>query len=225
MFGLTMQVKVSDKLVIRLAPLSKEGTESFIKNGGLQHHTVGRYLGLGSAPTIEDEQEWYDKTRASKTDVVWGIWIEEKNQWKLIGTSAVKIDDSGALKYRQAVTGSLIVDKSYWGKGIASAAHKARTWYAFNQLNLIRLRSAVALPNVGSRKALSRSGYIHHSLERYVQFVDGKPVHHENLECLNPSDLAWSTWWHDDEPTKEAIEARETTKEALRWADENVVLL
>ena len=155
---------------------------------------------------FEDEQEWYDKTRKDNASRAWGIWDESDETPKLIGSTALTRLEESPL--RQMTSGSVLFDSSYWGRGIASAIHKARTWYAFNQLDLVRLKSAVLLPNVGSRKALSRSGYFHHSLERNETFVDGKLQHLENLECLNPSPHAWDRWWGNDEPTAEALAAR-----------------
>jgi RimJ/RimL family protein N-acetyltransferase len=125
----------------------------------------------------------------------------------------------------QATSGIIIVDSDYWGKGIASAAHKARTWYAFRQLGLVRIKSAVRNGNEGSLKALERSGYGHVYTERNTSFVDGAYRHQYNLECLNPDDWAWRLWWGDDRPTRKAIDARKVTEEVLRWAEKNVDLL
>ena len=223
MIGQPMSVRVDDNITIKLGPFAREDMGEFIKNGRMQYHSISRYLSIHHALTIEDEQEWYDKTRKDSTSRVWGIWDESDETPKLIGSTApTRLEES---PLRQMTSGSVLFDSSYWGRGIASAIHKARTWYAFNQLDLVRLKSAVLLPNVGSRKALSRSGYFHHSLERNETFVDGKLQHLENLECLNPSPHAWDRWWGNDEPTAEALAAREVTKSALKWADENVTLL
>jgi len=78
--------------------------------------------------------------------------------------------------------------------------------------------------NIASRKALEKSGYNLVYVERNVQFTDGKLVHQDNLECLNPDERAWSLWWGDDQPTPEAIAARQRTIDVMKWAEENVVL-
>lgn len=220
-FGPIMQLKVGE-LRIELAPIDKESVSAFI-SPGMQTATVGRYLSVGVAPTLEDEQEWYEKTRTEKNSRVWGIWVCDGKERKLIGSTA--LNDIKRKHIHQATSGSLIADQSYWGLGIASAIHKARTWYAFQHMGLHRILSAVLHGNVGSRKALGRSGYELVYVERNEAFIDGKLVHMDCLECINPNDPFWSQWWHGDRPSKKLMAARQTTRDALAWAEENVTLL
>ena len=231
-FGPILRFTASE-LRIELAPLTKEAVSEFVSHahgGGLQQRSVSQYLGLSQAPTAEDELDWFDKTRADRHSLVWGIWLIEgegvSQTRTLIGNSALTdIGQDGHTRLiRQATSGSLIFRKEYWGKGIASAAHKARTWYAFQHLGLHRIKSAVIQANGGSRKALERSGYTFVYTERNEQYGDGRFHHLDCLECLNPLDLFWSQWWHGDRPTKAAREARTKTREALAWAEENVEL-
>lgn len=231
-FGPIMRLQVGE-LKIELAPLTKEVMGEFVNiahGGGLQLQSVTRYMGMSWAPVADDEQEWFEKTRTAKDTLVWGIWLVEGEGDTLtrtpIGNSALfDIDRDGhSGLIRQATSGSMIFRKEYWGKGIASAAHKARTWYAFHQMGLHRIKSAVIQANSGSRKALERSGYTFVYTERNEQYGDGQFHHLDCLECLNPLDLFWSQWWHGDRPTKASREARQLTREALSWADENVEL-
>ncbi|MFZ1250114.1 MAG: GNAT family N-acetyltransferase [Candidatus Microsaccharimonas sp.] len=229
-FGPIMRFKAGE-LQLELAPLTKEDMSEFVSvshGGGMQRLSVSRYLGISSAPTAEDEADWYEKTRTATDTLVWGIWVVDEKAGEitrtLIGNSAlIEIDKGGHTKLiRQAVSGSMIFRPEYWGKGIASAAHKARTWYAFKQLGLHRVKSAVIQANVGSRTALERSGYSLVYIERNEQFSDGQIHHLDNLECLNPYDFFWKQWWHGDRPTKTATDARRRTLEALNWAENNV---
>lgn len=227
-FGPILKFKVGE-LNIELAPLTKESVAEFINiehGGGLQQYTVSRYLGRSTAPAAEDEYEWYEKVRTKTDTLIWGIWVVEGEQRTLIGNSSLTgIDRQGHTRLiRQAVSGSVIFRKEFWGRGIASAAHKARTWYAFTHLGLHRIQSAVIQANVGSRKALERSGYAFVYTERNEQYGDGKFHHLDCFECLNPLDLFWGQWWHVDRPTKGAREARKLTRETLAWAEQNVTL-
>lgn len=72
---------------------------------------------------------------------------------------------------------------------------------------------------------MEKCGYTVVYTERNEQFVRGKLVHLDCLECLNPDDWAWRQWWGDDRPTRKAVEARAKTVEALKWAEDNVELL
>jgi len=220
-FGPIMKMKVGE-LEVELAPIDKDSLSSFI-SPGLQQASVSRYLTMSVAPTLEDEQEWYEKVRTDQNSRVWGIWVREDQERKLIGSTALN-----GIKWthvHQATSGSLIVDQAYWGKGIASSIHKARTWYAFQHMGLHRIQSAVLRGNGGSSKALSRSGYTLVYTERNDQYVDGSLRHMDCLECLNPSEPFWSQWWHGDRPSKRSTMARTRTREALAWAEENVTLL
>ena len=221
-FGPIMQVKAGN-LVVELAPLTKENATLFIENGGMQYASVTKYLDRKSAPVKEDELEWFDRTREDKANLVWGIYVLDGETRTLIGNTA--LDNITRKHIHQATSGSLIFDKSYWGKGIASSIHKARTWYAFEQLGLHRIMSAVIQGNVASRKALQKSGYELVYVERNTVFVDGQLRHQDNLECINPNELFWSQWWHGERPPKKSFEAKKRSRDALSWAKENVTLL
>lgn len=227
-FGPIMKLTVGE-FTIELAPLTKESVADFISSeadGGLQRLEITQYLSRQTAPTLEDEQDWYERVRAEKSSLVWGIWVITGNERILIGnTSIFKIGEIGhAPAFRQAETGCMIFRKEYWGKGIASEIHKARTWYAFQHLGLHRLRSYVLQPNAGSRKALEKSGYAVTHTVRNEQYSNGAFVHMDALECLNPLEPFWSAWWHNDSPTVTSLKAREITRAAMTWAEKSVTL-
>lgn len=219
-FGPIMQLKVGD-LTIELAPITKESLDEFVLPG-FQQASVTRYLSRHNAPTIEDEIEWYDKTRTTNDVLVWGIWNIDGKTRQLIGNTALTSIEKDCIF--QATSGSVISNKEFWGRGIASAIHKARTWYAFQHLGIVRIKSAVAHGNIASRKALEKAGYNLVYVERNTTFVDGERRHQDNLECLNPSEEAWKLWWGKDRPTASARVARQKTLEAMKWASENVIL-
>lgn len=220
--GPIMKLQTDTGLQIELAPFTREDALKFID--GFARHTVTQYLSHGVAQSKETEEEWYDKMIHDTASRVWGIWAVDSAGRTLIGSSSLT-DISTKKHIHQAVSGSIIFDTSYWGKGIASACHKARTLFAFRQLGLHRIKSAVLQPNIASRKALERSGYTLVYTERNELFVNGALVHQDCLECLNPDDWAWRQWWGDDRPTRKAVEARARTLNALRWAEKNVELL
>lgn len=49
--------------------------------------------------------------------------------------------------------------EEYWGRGIATAALKAMTEYAFVQFNLCRVYAIVLVDNIGSIRVLEKAGY------------------------------------------------------------------
>jgi len=222
-FGPIMRFQAGD-LLIELGPFAKEHMGEFI-DPGMNQVSVNRYLANHNSHTLEDEQEWYEKVRKDTTSVTWGIWVIGTDaSRKLIGTTALHDININDALIHQATSGSMIFRKEYWGKGIASAAHKARTWYGFHQLGLHRIMSAVVQGNIGSLTALTRSGYTLVYVERNTVFVDGAPRHQDNLECLNPNDPFWSQWWRGERPAKRSVEARRLTRDVLTWVEKNVEL-
>lgn len=219
--GPIMKLKTDAGLQLELAPFTREEVIGFME--GFQKESVMQYLSFHTVQTSETEQEWYDKTVKEQWSLVWGIWVVEPDGKKLVGNIA--LNDIQQKHTIQATNGIAITDKQYWCKGIASAAHRALVWYAFRIYGMTRIKSAVMQPNVGSWRAMEKCGYTVVYTERNEQFVRGKLVHLDCLECLNPDDWAWRLWWGTDRPTRKSVEARAKTLEALQWAEENVELL
>lgn len=218
-FGSIMRLQAGD-LTIELAPFSREIMGEFI-NPGVQSVQITKYLTTG-AKVLEDEYEWFESVRTDKASVTWGVWIIRDDQRELIGTTSLH-----HLKkdfFYEAGSGSLLFKREYWGKGIASAIHQARTWYGFHIIGLDRIWSEVLEGNVASRRALEKSGYYVTYVKRNDKFVDGKLRHTDQLECLNPNDTTWRRWWSGDRSTKAARDARHRAQVAMKWASENVTL-
>ena len=221
-FGPIMHTKVGE-LEIELAPLKREDMTAFV-SPGMQQATVTRFLSLSYAPVLENEYEWFEKIYQARESLVWGIFDISNDERVVLGTTGVE----GITHYNGvscATSGAQIFRPEYWGKGIASALHKARTWYVFQHMGLHQIKSDVLQGNTASRKALENSGYRPTHVERNFKFVDGKLFHSQCMERINPNEPFWSAWWGEDAPPKTALKARDNTLEALEWAKQNVELL
>lgn len=218
-FGSIMRMRVGE-LTIEMAPLNRDVMGEFIRPG-VQSMNITRYM-LTQAKVLEDEYEWYDKVRGDKQSIVWGIWVVDGDERKLIGSSGLHNLDKDV--FFQATSGSLIFDRDYWGRGTASAIHQARTWYAFHLLGMERIASEVLHGNIASKRALEKTGYCVTHVQRNFKFAEGKLRHMDHLECINPDALVWKRWWGDDRPTKAARDARLRTQNAMEWASKNVTL-
>lgn len=229
-FGPRLEVTVPQKdgepLKVLLAPHTKEAMPAFVENGGMQHYSVARYLASGrTVPVLEDEMDWFEKTRAAKDSVVWGVWVKVDNQLKLIGGISLVSIEPGPSGFVQATDGIVLFDQDFWRKGIASAIQKTVMWFAFSELGIGRIMAAVIQGNEGSLKALTSAGYSLVYVERNTAYIAGKLHHQDNLECLNPLEPFWGTWWGDDTPNDGALEARKITEAAFLWAKEHVRIL
>ena len=129
MFGPTL---VGPK--VTLAPLGPEHLESYCR--WFADPEVTRFLKLQAPPTLAEEQEWFTRTAASQVEVVWGIFADGQH----LGSTAIRRID---WRNRRAITGIVIGERSWWGRGIATAAHALRTRYAFDELNLEKLVTTV----------------------------------------------------------------------------------
>lgn len=218
-FGSIMRLQAGEYL-IELAPLSREVMGEFIQPG-IQSAQITKYLET-QAKVLEDEYEWFDSVRQDKTSLTWGVWVVRDDERELIGTTSLHHIKRGL--FYEAGSGSLLFKREYWGKGIASAIHQARTWYGFHIVGLDRIWSEVLQGNEASRRALEKSGYYVTHVRRNGKFVEGKLCHVDQLECLNPSDASWKRWWGGDRPSKPARNARGRALAAMKWASSNVTL-
>ena len=113
------------------------------------------------------EEKWLENLAENKNDIVLGI--EVKGQ--LIGTMGIhKIN----WKDRVAITGALMGDKKYWGKGYGTDAKMALLEYAFNTLNLRKLMSSVIAYNKRSLQYSLHCGYKIEGTKRKQFFRKGE---------------------------------------------------
>jgi RimJ/RimL family protein N-acetyltransferase len=103
-------------------------------------------------PSLEEEQEFLKKTAADPNSVFWVI----EHEGRPIGVTAIEGIDwvNGRGK-----TGTLIGDKSCWGKGIAGEVMRLRADFAFRELPLRKLQSGYLDGNEPSRRAQAATGY------------------------------------------------------------------
>ena len=128
---------------------------------------VTRYLTLRFPPSPKMEEEWFDRFARSREDILWAIFAEDH----LIGTLGIH-----GINWpnRNAMTGTLIGEKSQWRKGYASEALRLRTHFAFVELGLEKLTTKVFVENTGSRRALEKAGYRQYGLARRDEFRHGR---------------------------------------------------
>jgi len=127
---------------------------------------VTRWLGRRGAAALYQEVDFFKKVGESKNDV---LWIIEVAGATVGGMGIHEIDWLDA----HGVTGTLIGDKSYWRRGIASEAMQMRTRYAFRELNLRKLTTEVYFENVASRRALEKAGYRTVGIQKEHFFSEG----------------------------------------------------
>jgi ribosomal-protein-alanine N-acetyltransferase len=68
------------------------------------------------------------------------------------------------------------VAPSHWGRGIATAACRAATCWAFQAKGWHRVQATTVLPHVRSQRVLERCGYRKEGLVRNYRVVRGRPA-------------------------------------------------
>ncbi|MSQ37589.1 MAG: N-acetyltransferase [Chloroflexi bacterium] len=160
---------------VTLRPPDETDPERFVV--WLADTEVTRYLLRPFAVAIEQEREWFKSTGESKTTVYWIVEAEGR----AIGSTGIHdIDWLNA----NATTGTVIGDRSAWGKGYGSKTMRLRTAYAFEQLNLHKLSSSAFMENEHSKRALQKAGYRETGVEREHLWRDGRWHDHWRCEIL-----------------------------------------
>lgn len=133
------------------------------------------------AQTYNNELKWFERTESSLDVVTWAIVPEN---------SDIPIGVTGLHDIRSfdgsCTSGIIIWDKSWWGKGIASAAHLGRTLFAADTIKRTTIKSLVRSPNPASYKALQRIGYTIWGTEPVSDWREGRWMDTHNLKWFHP---------------------------------------
>ena len=106
-------------------------------------------------PLMEkEEEEWIDSKHKSQNDFVLGIVAaKEKKLIGSIGLSGIN------WQHRTAITGTVLGEKEYWGKGYGTEAKMLLLDFAFNALDLYGVLSRVLAHNERSLAYGKKCGY------------------------------------------------------------------
>ena len=133
----------------------------------LEDLEVTQFIKLRMPPSIEAENEWLDRTRKDPDSVAWVI----ESEGKPVGSTQIRsIDWQNGF----GTTGTIIGDKSQWGRGIGREMMQLRAAYAFTQLPLRKLKSAYIEGNEASARAQAAAGYREVGRYRRDRWVNGE---------------------------------------------------
>ena len=137
--------------------------------------------------SLEGEMAWYEKVCKDASTCLWAIATPDNTPIGVTGLHELNL--SGG-----CTSGIIIWDQSWWGKGVASAAHLMRTLFATDYLARLTINSCVRVPNEASKKALERVGYTIWGTEPPTVFRGGGYLSTHHLTWINPerTDLVFS---------------------------------
>jgi [ribosomal protein S5]-alanine N-acetyltransferase len=165
---------VEGKLV-RLRPPRPEDAAVMIT--WFEDMEVTRFLLLRNPQGIEAEKEWLDRLSRDPNEIFWVI----EHQGGAVGATGIHAID---WKNGFGTTGTVIGDKTAWGKGLGREMMQLRARYAFTELPLRKLKSAYLDGNVASAKAQAAAGYQEVGRYRLDMWIDGRWRDHVLTELL-----------------------------------------
>ena len=160
MYGPVIQGKV-----MRLRPPTEDDVPAMMK--WFEDLEVTRFLMVQLPPSLEAEKEWLANTGRDPNVI---YWIIEHEGRVVGGTGIVQID----WKNQHGMTGTVIGDKTVWGKGIAREMMRLRAVFAFTQTPLRKLKSGYLDGNEASARAQKAAGYREVGRLREERFGDGR---------------------------------------------------
>lgn len=124
-------------------------------------HGLGSYI-------RKDAEQWLED---SKNDIIFGIWAKDKTLTLKFDTlqhiGNISLQSISNIN-RSAELAIIIGNTDYWGNGYATEALTTLIDHGFKRMNLHRIWSGTAAPNLGMRKVFDKLGFIEEGI-----FVDG----------------------------------------------------
>lgn len=151
---------------LRLRPVQPGDLPKFAE--WLADPEVRRWLAaLHDAPTLQDEIEWYEDSRANPDNVLWSI---ETLEGQLIGTVELRVVPHA----QRAELGIAIQDKTQWDKGYGTETVRHVLEYGFEELELNRIELTVDEENARGRRCYEKCGFTEEGLLRQHRIVEGE---------------------------------------------------
>jgi [ribosomal protein S5]-alanine N-acetyltransferase len=159
----------------RLRPPRQDDAAAMI--GWFEDLEVTARLARRFPPSLDEEQEWLRQTATDANSVYWVIEYEGR---LIGGTSIGGIDWANG----HGTTGTVIGDKTVWGKGIGSEVMRLRADFAFRELPLRKLQSGYLDGNEASRRAQAAAGYREVGRWSKHHFREGRWLDHILTELM-----------------------------------------
>lgn len=130
---------------------------------------ITRTLSVHRPLNLQNEEEFIAKVANSEHDVVLCIVVKESDAF--IGVTGLHEID---FKNRHANFGISIGEKTEWSKGYGTDATSLMVQYAFETLNLNRVRLLVYDNNPRARRVYERVGFKPEGILRQERFAEGR---------------------------------------------------
>lgn len=157
---------IIEGLRVRLRPLEERDLPTCVD--WMADREVTRWLSaIGEPPTLEEEQDWYDRRRADPDSVMWAI---ETAEGRLIGNVELRLTPNA----RRAEMGIVVGDKAEWSKGYGTHTVRLVLRYAFKELDLNRVELTTDEENHRAIRCYEKCGFKREGILRQHRLIDGE---------------------------------------------------
>lgn len=164
MLGPTLECGQIEGEPLRLTGSNATHLPNYIR--WLNDPRVTRYLNAQFSFTQSMEEKWFEGIQTDPHRVHWAVMLGETH----IGSAG--IEDLNWIN-RTGVTGLMIGEPEFWGKGVATAVMGRRAQYAFERLNLEALYTEIFVGNEGSLRAAQKTGYVEYGRKPFARYQEG----------------------------------------------------
>lgn len=161
--------------LVRLRPPTADDLAAMIR--WFEDPEVTRFLKVRFPPSADAEMEWFQATARDPDAIYWAVEFEGR----IVGGTGIRGID---WKHGSGTTGTVLGDKTVWGRGLGRELMRLRTEYLFTQLPLRKLKSGYLEGNVASARAQAAAGYREVGRWRRDRFIDGEWRDHVLTELL-----------------------------------------
>jgi len=160
MYGPVIQGKL-----LRLRPPRAEDAATMV--GWFEDMEVTHFLFVRMAMSLEQEKEWLEARAKDPDSINWVVEVDGRT----VGSTGIQMID---WKNGFGTTGTVIGDKTVWGKGVGRELMRLRAEFLFTNTPLRKLKSGYLDGNVASGRAQAACGYVQVGRWRKDRFVDGE---------------------------------------------------
>lgn len=151
---------------------------------GLSHPDVIKHYGVSftSIEGCREQMDWYAGMIKNDTGRCWAICSKDNSAF--YGVITLPFWEK---QHRKAEMGYWLLP-SFWKKGIATEAASAVIKYAFEEMNLHRIKAESEDDNPGSIATLKKLGFVYEGTQKECEIKEGRFLNLEIYALLNPAD-------------------------------------
>ena len=220
MFGLPMTFNVESYKQYRIIMRGYLENEAPLIAAAMSRYNIQEFITLNHSLTEEAELEWIRASATASDSVVWAICVATDDD-DIYGT-AIGTTSIDSIKHSRGTSGIVIYNEQYWGKGIASACHRARCLYSQDVLELKAIDSDVISGNGASLHVLESVGYVKTGIKYSGWYSAGKWHDCHALTWVSPRENLWDYFWGENTPPVEFEDARIVAQNTLQRAKREV---